>query len=126
MLKILPMILYYNELRCKVLFSPKISKYTPKLARELYYTAESRSNHSNNNAFGHKLGFRFKPRSIRTPRGNSTKQYVIAGHKNIIRGGYSRMFILHGRNQPLQAQLSRHYRLKSPGKDQMTGTRNKR
>ncbi|CAI5721706.1 unnamed protein product [Peronospora destructor] len=56
MLRSLPTIPYYSELRCKVLFSSNVAKYTPDLVRELILTAELRSKDWANNAFGNRQG----------------------------------------------------------------------
>ncbi|CAI5717219.1 unnamed protein product [Peronospora farinosa] len=54
MLRSLPALTCYDELRRKVLFSSKMTKYTPELLREMIITAESRSEDWEGNIFGYK------------------------------------------------------------------------
>ncbi|KAJ8520489.1 hypothetical protein ON010_g17941 [Phytophthora cinnamomi] len=54
MLRGLPTLPCYNELRRKALFSSDMGNYTPDLVRELVLTAELRSKDWENNAFGNK------------------------------------------------------------------------
>ncbi|CAH0492759.1 unnamed protein product [Peronospora farinosa] len=52
MLRSLPALTRYDELRRKVLLSSDMTKYTPELLREIIITAESRNEDLDGNIFG--------------------------------------------------------------------------
>ncbi|KAF4139274.1 Zinc knuckle [Phytophthora infestans] len=79
LLRSLPAQVCYNELRRKVLFSSKMSKYTPDLVRELILTAETRSKDWEKSAFGNNQG---KKKQGNASSGQKSSQNKTTGDAN--------------------------------------------
>ncbi|KAJ8537304.1 hypothetical protein ON010_g13293 [Phytophthora cinnamomi] len=87
MLRSLPTLPCYNELRRKVLFSSILGKYTPDLVRELILTAELRSKDWENNAFVNKQTSKTQVKQSGVQRSNKKNAASVDKKPNKSGGG---------------------------------------